>query len=438
MEFDPLALDRRLSRAEEAARDWRVRLRAEAEFEDDPFARYRTDLGRTQYQQVEALDAADPMRWPLLRWTHALMEQRINHRWTTLTHKLRYHTQCRLSEPARGNYTLHEMLTRVMTEPSRAEHWWRAAAEHAEPLADAERTLWERRQAIAEELDLDSPDTLELPCPEIVEVANHCLRVFDPLLEQFRQEQPHLWVQSALAGPAAESFPARLSEATVADWFRDVRLLEDLPLRRWQLPELFGASSFVRVLDQLGCEFRWASAPSNQPFTVAHDPHELENHTLGGCFASLAVNPSFVLRRLGVGRDARRDLLRSLATTVLLDCARRAVVVLLRSHLSLAKDRFAEQLTEVVGRWLGPYVPPSLALVWLRLTKNDAQRFAGALCGFSLAAELTESHDQDWYRHPRAVDQLRAAVAAPPRTQVPADELCAAIDAQSAMLASLL
>ena len=49
---------------------------------------------------------------------------------------------------------------------------------------------------------------------------------------------------------------------------------------------------------------------------------------------------------------------------------------------------------------------------------DAAQRYAGLLTAAAKHEELTEQHDEDWYRNPRAVDQLRAETRLPPATTV--------------------
>jgi hypothetical protein len=54
---------------------------------------------------------------------------------------------------------------------------------------------------------------------------------------------------------------------------------------------------------------------------------------------------------------------------------------------------------------------------------DDGQRFAGLLLAPLRARELTESHDEDWFRNPRGVDQLRSEAALPPQCEVSPEEL---------------
>jgi hypothetical protein len=54
------------------------------------------------------------------------------------------------------------------------------------------------------------------------------------------------------------------------------------------------------------------------------------------------------------------------------------------------------------------------------------------------ARELTESHDEDWFRNPRAVDQLRSEAALPPQCETSPDDLRAgAVALHGALLEQL-
>ena len=63
---------------------------------------------------------------------------------------------------------------------------------------------------------------------------------------------------------------------------------------------------------------------------------------------------------------------------------------------------------ELSQRCLGEPLPPRAAGSLFRLHADDGQRFAGLLLAAELADTLTRTHDDDWFRNPRAAEELRA------------------------------
>jgi hypothetical protein len=69
---------------------------------------------------------------------------------------------------------------------------------------------------------------------------------------------------------------------------------------------------------------------------------------------------------------------------------------------------------------------------------GDAQRLAGVFLAATRAAQLAEEHDEDWFRNPRAIEQLRAEARVPPATTCTTDSLRAgALCLKRSLLAQL-
>jgi hypothetical protein len=58
-----------------------------------------------------------------------------------------------------------------------------------------------------------------------------------------------------------------------------------------------------------------------------------------------------------------------------------------------------------------------------RLHVDDDQRFAGLLLGAAEGDRLVHTHDEDWFRNPRASDELRAGAELSPVLGVERSEL---------------
>jgi hypothetical protein len=69
---------------------------------------------------------------------------------------------------------------------------------------------------------------------------------------------------------------------------------------------------------------------------------------------------------------------------------------------------------------------------------GDAQRLAGLLLAATRARELADEHDEDWFRNPRAIDQLRAETRVVPATTCTPDALQAGVHSLTHALTSQL
>jgi hypothetical protein len=49
-----------------------------------------------------------------------------------------------------------------------------------------------------------------------------------------------------------------------------------------------------------------------------------------------------------------------------------------------------------------------------QLRSSDPQRFCAIALGTLLRQSIIDAHDEDWFRNPRAVDELRSNAARPP------------------------
>jgi hypothetical protein len=74
-------------------------------------------------------------------------------------------------------------------------------------------------------------------------------------------------------------------------------------------------------------------------------------------------------------------------------------------------------------RSFGVVLPKTVAGSVLRLHVDDGQRFGGLLLAASEAERMTEAHDEDWFRNPRAIEQLRAEAALPEQRRPPPETL---------------
>ncbi len=427
-ELDPILIDRSLQKAAQTAVAWQRRLKRQPDMQDAPLASLRSLLSQPRFEQVSELPDYDPLRIPLRRWIFKLAEQRINHYWITRWHELRYSTGYEVDEPVRDEYSLDELLQQALTDDRRRQVWSRSLLAHCRANTDCFVTLTQRRQEISKRLGLDSPNELEYPdTPDSLEaLADDWLQRTDSLAAEFKREHFADWVAVALGSEAHAGFPAALKEHTLAHWFRSTRLLEDLRLDTPRLPARVAPSSFMRALEIMGFGMRDAGAPQDLPFTIAHDPQGLEAHTLGWLFAQLLTSNAFLERNLELDRGQQRDHQRVLGRVLLLESRIRALKLKLRRHALSSAGELEAAYPELVFATLGCQLPSSAAGVLLRQRTDDGQRFCSSFLGAAKAAEFVEAHDDDWYRNPRATDQIRSELSLPPVTSVPAEQLAEA------------
>lgn len=300
---------------------------------------------------------------------------------------------------------LSEVLT--CAEPGLRARWARALEAGALGALEAARLLGERQAEAARQLGLDGVDAL-LPCDDRAGVDRAAELVLEKTATYAAPRAS--WdaaVAACLARDAHRGWPAHLTSAWAHGLVRKTGLVDGLVLELGSLPRPLGAASFARALARLGHAFARASAPRSAPFSLAMRPFDLRCHRRAALFGSLAADPVFCHRALGLGRvearDQARQVARALVLTLRLDAAR----VLVRGMFTqAARDRQGlwEGSTE---RALGASIPASLAGLVPRSSIEDGARFMGTLLGMTDRRVLIERFDEDWFRSPHAAQALR-------------------------------
>src|SRR6185503_15385466 len=139
-----------------------------------------------------------------------------------------------------------------------------------------------------------------------------------------------------------------------------------------------------------------------------------------------------------VPRPSLPDVQRQLAQLWLLDLAQAAFRLRLRPHALASERVFREASSELANRDLGVSLPPAVAGALFQLDVEDEQRLLGRLLAVERARELTDAHDEDWFRNPRAIEQLRAEAHRPPAVRVEIGRVEAALGEATRRLDKLL
>ncbi|HEU4577978.1 MAG TPA: hypothetical protein VFS67_06975 [Polyangiaceae bacterium] len=455
----PIEIDRALARAAGQWAGWRQRLRAEPGREDDDddvLAQFRPVTGSSLFRELGELPEHDPLREPLQRWVYRLAEQRIDADTLTRLERERRRKREIAEAPGRAAVSIARLLAGCLEDGPRSEHWLRLFIEHAPPVSAISIELWQRRREIARRMGLSSPaqieSALQLPAPgeeaapapspivlpapaaaaadpgeAAVALARTLSEALRDRLRELAPSSPAALIDRALGRDIPGAWPGRLSAQRLSDFFRGGDLLRSLDLRLEPLPAAVGAASFCRALGVLGAAWFEALAPADQPFVVAHDPYGAGRHQAASLFALLPLNAKFLSRHLELPRAALPDAQRRLAQLWLVDLAQAALRVRLRPYALASERAFREAFSELVNQELQVSLPPTLAGALFQLDVEDEQRLLGRLLAAERERELTEAHDEDWFRNPRAIEQLRAEAHRPPAVRVELERARAAL-----------
>ncbi len=206
---------------------------------------------------------------------------------------------------------------------------------------------------------------------------------------------------------APEGWPARLTASWLFDLFGAHMKGLELELR---LPSLISPASFVRALAELGGAFRLACCG---PSTLARSPRFDDPHRFAAAFASLATTASFQRRALGVAPGTAQDQARAVARSQLLSLRLACTTLLVTA--GRADPAQASPDDEL---------PRGLAGAWPIARDDEAARARGWMLGVCLAIDLRERHDEDWWRNPRAWEDLRAGALKPRMIDAAAVKVC--------------
>jgi len=418
---DPVSLSRQIAKANASYQRWQDQLRQDPDCEDNPLQPYRTVAGRTLFRDLDQLGEQDPLRDYLKRWVFCLAERRVNSKLTRASYLERYQRKLTVeTEPS--SLTLAEMLLHALRKPAMAASVLNDYLKQCGPYGTQIGLLWERRAELARRWGLPSYERVLAGSDDAapVEAARAWLDRTQDMFFEHRQSSLDRLIDSALARDAKLDWPSHLSWRTLAGFFAGTQLLSSLKLRSKRLPERVAPASFMRALARMGEEWSQALAPSDQFFVVAHDPYRLQTHAYAALFAMLLHNPSFLKHTLGMQPHQLAQTRRALFRTLLIESRVRALKVVVANGGLHGRAALQETFLNELDHRLGVRLPEHTAGA-LFVPDNESERgFAGLLLASSQVDALFQSHNEDWFRNPRAIDQLRSEASLPPRLMVDA------------------
>jgi hypothetical protein len=410
-ELSPFELDRELSRVAPRARAAYRALRSGREVT----LTVPEVLSDPETLDRLAHDDGDPIAPPLLR--HLYWLELMRRSLPREGERLRRYREARhaLDKPLSGHFSWRELLGHALRDAHRRPALLDVMMERGEELRDAGKRLFELRAELPTFWGRTRSE-LELPVPDIAQHARQFLISSADAFSSLEARSLPEVLELGLATRAADGWPRQISLRSLNDLLGNADWLKGLKLDPGELPAPLSAASFVRGLLRLGAAWTEALAPSEQPFSVGRDPFRLVASRHGALFASLALSSTFLKRQLGLGKERALEHARALGASALVFARLLALRSLLDEPALRGPAALSEAFSELGTLALGFEPPPEAAGLLLRPRVGDAQRFAGLLLAAEQGAELADDHDEDWYRNPRAVEQLRAETRMPPAT----------------------
>lgn len=396
MAFDPLRLDQELR---SAARDLR---RFERSLRSNPNALRRFELSPRLLddETMAALrESSDPLSPALARWLEWLRERAAESP-IAIEQARAYRTELvAVDTPIAGRYTLRSVLGHALAERAARSVWLATYVDRAGALASATSKLWARRA------ELGYPERRDPR--RHTELASEWLALTADMFGEFAPSDLATLVDRCLGPELTEGWPSRISARSISELLREARWFDGLSLDPDPLPETISAASFVRALSIVGRA--WAeAAPQSGLFALSRDPYAELESTYGELFAGLPLSAPFARRRLGLGAARIRDHLRGMARLSLFETRARAFRVLLHAPALSGSGALGEAFVEHGFSAFGFELPKKAAGTLWQPRLDDPERFAAVFWAAAEDARLIDTHDDDWFRNPRAVEELRA------------------------------
>lgn len=407
-ELSPFELDRELARVAPRARAAYRALRAGR----DVSLSVPEVLSDPETQERLANDRSDPIAAPLVRWIYwlELMQRGLPLEGARVrAYRGQHHA---LDVPLSGHFTWRELLGHALRDAARRPALLDVLLERGDTLRDAGTRASELRAQLSHFGGRPRAE-LELPHPDVADVARGFLRASADAFGSLGLRSLADVLDVGLAHGAADGWPRHVSLRSINELLGNAAWLKSLRLDVAELPVALSAASFARGLLRVGAAWTESLASPAQPYCVAHDPFGLSRAQHGALFASFVRQPAFLKRQLGLGKDRSLTHARALSRSALVFARLLALRVVQDAPSLEGPGALREAFAEHAAFALGFELPPEAAGLFMRPRLGDAQRLSGFLLAASQAHELSDEHDEDWFRNPRAIEQLRAEAHVP-------------------------
>ncbi len=415
---DLLALDREVARGVTMLAQWRAALVLEPAScaDEEPLQAVRRVTGKSTWDALGSLDvpeASRPLVEALRRWVYFLLQARVGRveeaAWALAAADPVATLQG--DNPLRVSWRDAWRGVAGATTPSAARPWLDAAAEIAPGLSAIAARRAARRVEVARRMGLDGPAApLVGAAPaDLRAAAAGFLAKTDELWAATLGELPGAQegaaavIPAVVARDAGDGWPARLT----ARWLRDVlgAAFVGPPVEIPALPKVLGAASFARALQAFAFAVRSTPPSASAPFALVREPAFVAAHRLSFVVGSLPADAVFQTRVLGVGRRTASAQARVLARSALFEARLLAIRWLLGDDAAPAPRDLFDELT---ARTFGRSLDPRLRGAWPAARDDEVARWLALLEAPALRDGLRDRFDVDWFRNPRAWQELRA------------------------------
>lgn len=369
-----------------------------------------------------ANDKGDPIAAPLVR--HLYWLQLMRRALPLEGERVRRYRAERhaLDKPLSGHFTWRELLGHALRDSARRPALLEELFERGDALRDAGSRLLELRAELPSFAGRTRAD-LELPHPEIAQHARRFLSDSADAYGSLELRDLARVLDRSLAHAAADGWPRQISLRSLNELLGSSDWLSGLRLNVGDFPAPLSAASFVRSLLRLGASWNDALAPAGQPFALAHDALGLMRARHGALFAGMPRANSFLRRQLGLSKEHALGHARALSQSALIFARLLSLRVLLAEPALAGPGALREAFSEHASNALGFEPPPNAVGLFCRPRLGDAQRLAGLFLAAALSEQLAAEHDEDWFRNPRAIEQLRAETRVAPATTCTTESL---------------
>jgi hypothetical protein len=419
---DPLTWDRQIRLLAEFDEQHQLKLRTDPESADPggPFVGVPPLTTRTAFGNVRGLPDNLPLRAPMLRWMYRITDARVNAQIGRQISCFWRSEPVSIESPLRIATTRLDILSRGLRDSGGRKHWIAALRNNLDGATELVSDSWQRKEELAKRAGFDGAGSTMNPPVDMVALCSAWQGLIASISSELLPRDLMALLEVALADAASQGWPARIAAQSMAGLLGDSAWLDRVTLREPNWPRLIGPTSFMRALQQLGKELARAWAPSAYPFVIAHDPWNLSEHRLGYLLASLPVNEDWQQRILGLRKDRAASQARALSLTMLQASRELCLRLRLRAPAIKSADALRSAFAEQTNSIFGFEFPNEFAGYLPRICDDDAQRLLGLWHGLSDHARLIQSYDVDWYRNPRAIQDLLgqfSELAAPDSTE---------------------
>jgi hypothetical protein len=417
-ELSLLELDRELGRS---VREVRRAVRAlhegdsRAELELPPVLMDPETLERVRASANDALSPAI-LRW--LQWLHALVATLPSERALLREYRVSEHA---LDRPLAGSFNLRQLLGHALRDRERRPALFALLAERGGSLRDAHARALDSAAQLESSAALRA--VLELPCRELEQHAASFLSSTADAYASLSITDLSELIETGLAHGAADGWPRRLELRSLSELLGHASWLDGLRLEPGSMPAPIAPASFMRGFLRLGAAWVDGLTAARVPYALHAEPLGLPRRSYGALFGLLALERAFLTRQLGLGRERARAYARALSASALVFVRQRALELVLRSAALRGRAAYEQAFVEQWQRAFGFELEPRFAGVLLRFRLDAGQRFAGPLLAHEMFEQLVQRHDDDWFRNPRAVEELRAQASLPARASCEPERL---------------